>query len=161
MKHIIIITLLIVTLSIAGCGQRGLKGLSKVSGTITLNGQPLEGATISFSPQTPDTRGAAALSGAGGNFQVTTLHSNDGVQPGEYLISVSKIESEGILPAAEVRRIGAKNYHPQRTQMVPEKYLKAETSDLKITVRKGRNDKLILTLEGEAAGKLEEDGGND
>jgi hypothetical protein len=156
MKHFVTITGLLVLFAASGCGQRGLSGLSKVSGTITLNGQPFEGASISFSPQTPDTRGAAALSGAGGNFQITTLHSNDGVQPGDYLISVSKIELEGILPAAEVRRIGAKNYHPQQTQMVPEKYLKTETSGLKVTVKKGRNDKLVLTLEGEPVGKLKE-----
>ncbi|MDR3232554.1 MAG: carboxypeptidase-like regulatory domain-containing protein [Planctomycetaceae bacterium] len=154
MKHIITITLLLVLFA-AGCGQRGLQGLAQVSGTITLNGQPLDGATISLLPVTEGLRAAGAVSDASGNFRVTTLHSNDGVQPGEYLISVTKVHLEGVLPAAEVRKLKAegKEYNPTQIQRIPEKYLKAETSDLKIAVKSGRNDKLVLTLEGEPAGK--------
>ncbi|MDR3182155.1 MAG: carboxypeptidase-like regulatory domain-containing protein [Planctomycetaceae bacterium] len=158
MKHLITITLLVVTLAASGCGQRGLKGLVKVSGTITLNGQPFEGASILFLPQTPDTRSASALSDAGGNFQITTLQSNDGVQPGDYLISVSKVRLEGGTPYEELLALGRAGREneikkPTRIESVPEKYLKAETSGLKITVKPGRNDKLVLTLEGEPAGK--------
>jgi hypothetical protein len=156
MKHFITITLLLVLFAASGCGQRGLSGLSKVSGTITLNGQPLDGATISLSPVTEGLRAASAVSDASGNFKVTTLHPNDGVQPGDYLISVTKVKLEGVLPAAEVRKLLAegKKYNTPQIQQVPGKYLKAETSDLKITVKPGKNDQLVLTLEGEPVGKL-------
>jgi hypothetical protein len=65
---------------------------------------------------------------------------------------------EGALPVQEIWKLKAegKEYHPTQIQQIPEKYLKAETSDLKITVKKGRNDKLVLTLEGEPVGKLKQ-----
>ncbi|MDR3232702.1 MAG: carboxypeptidase-like regulatory domain-containing protein [Planctomycetaceae bacterium] len=157
MKHLIIITLFIVTLTIAGCGRRGLQGLAQVSGTITLNGQPLDGATILLFPQA-DTRSASAISDAGGNFRIATLNTNDGVQPGNYLISVSKIHLEGDMPYAEKLRLIGEDREkeiPKAIQMesVPEKYTKPETSGLMVTVKSGRNEKLVLALEGEAMGK--------
>ncbi len=74
----------------AGCGDAGPK-LVPVSGTITLNGKPLEGAEIAFMPDASNKAGLAAtdLSGPQGNFKVSTLNRS-GAVPGKYKVKITK-----------------------------------------------------------------------
>jgi hypothetical protein len=71
-------------------------------GTITLDDQPLEGATIVF---TPDGSGqlATALSGSGGRFRLTTRNTNDGAIPGPYKITVQKKSGGGAGGGVEMK----------------------------------------------------------
>jgi hypothetical protein len=74
----------------AGCGDSSPK-LVAVSGTVTVNGKPLEGATISFSPDSTNKEGQGAddVTGPIGNYKAMT-RGRSGVVPGKYKVMVSK-----------------------------------------------------------------------
>jgi hypothetical protein len=67
----------------AGCG-----GPVTVKGTVTLDGQPLEGATVMFIPVN-EWVGANAVTDADGRFTLIGTKA-DGLMPGEYKVTVSK-----------------------------------------------------------------------
>src|SRR5688500_18734361 len=69
-----------------GCGK-----FAAVEGVVTLDGQPLAQATLSFVPQEREgkARDATARADAEGYFRVKTNNS-EGVIPGRYKVLVSK-----------------------------------------------------------------------
>ena len=110
---------------IAGCG--GGLDLIPVSGTVTLDGQPVDGAAVVFVP----VAGGPAASGstdAGGKFRLTTVNQ-PGAVPGEYNVTVTKQTMHGItadgMPGPGGIRI---EWH------VPQRYSRAKTSGLTATV---------------------------
>jgi hypothetical protein len=84
-------------LSSTGCGQK----LVKSNGIVTLDDQPLEGATLTFTPvRAGKGRVATARSGTGGSFQLTTHNTGDGAEPGEYKVTVIKTKQREDTPTA-------------------------------------------------------------
>lgn len=82
-----------------GCG--GVRPV-KVSGTLTLNGQPVEGATVQFVPVDPGGRPALGLTKADGGFSLTTIEDQDGALPGQYKVVITynpPLESSSAAPA--------------------------------------------------------------
>lgn len=78
-----------------GCGSEpGLEGLVEVTGLITYQGSPIEGATVAFVPES-EGRAASGLTDADGKFKLTTLKPGDGARPGRYKVTVSKVENLG------------------------------------------------------------------
>jgi hypothetical protein len=74
-----------------GCGgEAGLKGLVAASGTVTYKGAPVEGATVAFVPD-GDGKAAGGRTDASGKFTLTTVNPGDGVLPGRYKVSVTKM----------------------------------------------------------------------
>ncbi len=83
-----------------------LPGTVKVTGTATLDGKPLEGAIIRFSPiSNKGFHGAAGVADASGKYELVTDigngQSSPGVIPGDYTIYVSRmVKPDGsLLPA--------------------------------------------------------------
>jgi hypothetical protein len=72
-------------LASAGCGNRNL---SKVEGVVTLDGEPLQGALVSFVP-VGQGRAASGLTDSNGYFRLTTLSTDDGAVPGEYKVIIA------------------------------------------------------------------------
>jgi hypothetical protein len=75
-----------------GCGKPVDPSLVPVSGTVTVDGQPLANATVTFIPKdgTPGFGGTGKTDGSG---QYTLTGSRDnaaGIPPGEYRVAVSK-----------------------------------------------------------------------
>ncbi len=72
---------------LSGCGKKNPDGREDVSGTITLNGQPLQGAAGIFFDPGPNAKGA------GGTGQILSgkylLTMQDGVKPGKYTVRIS------------------------------------------------------------------------
>src|SRR5437762_13573359 len=73
-----------------GCGQSNPLGPVPVSGKVTYNSQPVEGATVSFNPD-GDGRPATAISAADGSYNLTTLNWQ-GAVPGQYTVVVRKTD---------------------------------------------------------------------
>src|SRR5262245_27155263 len=90
--------------ALAGCGS-GPK-LVPVTGTVTLDGKPLEGANIVF---VPDPGNAAItqgtdLTGASGNYKVM-YNNRTGISPGKYKVAVSKLQAKpGVTLPEEFQR---------------------------------------------------------
>jgi len=76
--------------SLLGCGGGG-PALVPVSGTVTLNGKPLEGASVVFTPDasTKDAYVARDVTGPSGNYKAIT-NGRSGVAPGKYKVSIMK-----------------------------------------------------------------------
>lgn len=64
----------------------------EVSGKVTYEDRPVEGATVVLVSQSADGRGAVGNTDADGNFQVGTFEEGDGAVPGSYKIKVFKYE---------------------------------------------------------------------
>jgi hypothetical protein len=71
-------------LACAGCGG----GPVPVSGVVTLDGQPLPQATVTFLPLGQG-RTASGFTDAEGRFHLSTLEQRDGALPGEYKVTVT------------------------------------------------------------------------
>lgn len=84
---------------VIGCGESGPK-LVPVTGTVTHNGKPLEGAAVSFFPDLSTNKEARAgedVTGPSGNYKVMTK-GRSGLAPGKYHVVVSKL----LIDAAKV-----------------------------------------------------------
>jgi Carboxypeptidase regulatory-like domain len=76
---------------ISGCGNPGI-GTVPVTGTVKADGQPIEGATVIFSPNGGG-RAASGITDAQGKYKLTTVEAGDGALPGSYKIAVTKFEN--------------------------------------------------------------------
>jgi hypothetical protein len=83
------ISLLIMLTVVIGCGGKEWPPTNKTTGTVTLDGQPLEGATVSFFPK-GDFSPANGKTDSAGRFEMTTFNSNDGAMTGSFDVTVAK-----------------------------------------------------------------------
>jgi hypothetical protein len=73
---------------LCGCGGRGTVDLRA---RVTLDGKPVEGASVTLvSSGETKNRTAAGITDADGNVKFTTFEPDDGVLPGEYKVLISK-----------------------------------------------------------------------
>ncbi|MBW3597231.1 MAG: carboxypeptidase-like regulatory domain-containing protein [Planctomycetes bacterium] len=68
-----------------GCGNQNL---GRVEGTVTLDGQPLEGAMVTFSP-VEGGRPAAARTDAAGRYELIYTRDDEGALIGEHQVSIT------------------------------------------------------------------------
>jgi hypothetical protein len=135
------------TLAFMGCGGNAggppefAERLVPVSGTVTLNGQPLSGATVQFLLPRQATSGemAEGVTDSSGKYELqthmaqATAAERRGALPGEYIVVVSKIEMPDGSPLppgtteADAEAEGAK-------QVVPARYTNEEATPLRATV---------------------------
>jgi hypothetical protein len=111
---------------------------------VTLDGQPVAGASVSLSPDGPG-RAACGKTDAQGMFTLATTTSIEGVVPGKYRVSVVKQRTEGAMTEAEAQayyeKTGQPPPPPKVTDELPEKYKAPATSELQVTVTaEGPND---------------------
>ena len=137
-----------------GCTRSKLDGLVPGSGTVTLNGEIVQGAMIMFSPinPTPTQRSASARSDANGDFRLMTLEPGDGIFPGEYKVIVKKIQTVGgeiPVVSEEDRRNPELTERRETVHLLPQKYGLPSTTDLVVTIPPKGNKSIQLNLEGE------------
>lgn len=78
----------LLALMLLGCGQKG-PATATVSGTIKLNGEPVEGAVVLFQP-VGEGRSSRGLTDANGRYTLTYTADQKGALIGEHIVSVSK-----------------------------------------------------------------------
>jgi hypothetical protein len=91
-----------------------------VRGTVSLDGAPVEGATVRFKPKAGG-REAVGVTDANGRFALTPSRPNDGVAKGMYGVTVSKKVDE-------------------TRDLLPKKYADPDTSALPVEVTAGANE---------------------
>jgi len=143
--------LVLALVGLLGCGESGGTAVEYVEGVVTLDGKPIEGVTVSFSPVKPDVGTAAVgTTDANGVFKLTATlggKPGGGTAMGDYQVAFSKLK---VLGGSQVTSSEDPNYGkdvntsapPQPTKIeyeVPQKYENPATSGFTATVAKGTN----------------------
>ncbi|QDU76662.1 hypothetical protein Pan97_37170 [Bremerella volcania] len=136
------IFLLLATITLAvslGCSSEppdDRPARSKVTGTVTLAGSPVEDARIQFHAAN-NSQGAIGQTKADGTFTLTTYVAGDGALPGDYVVTISKKEVESGLSEEEklkMQEMGRPIPSPKTKELMPREYTKSTSSPLKVTV---------------------------
>jgi len=137
------VALAAVFLALAGCGDGGPK-IVPVSGTVTIDGQPLAYGHVQVIPD--GWRPASGRIGGDGHFTLTTTVANDGCAVGTHPVAV--LAGESLTP-------DTMKWH------APQKYADAKTSGLTVTITGPTNDlKIELKSDGTTKpGKSVREGG--
>ncbi len=115
----------------SGCG--GGTTMVPVSGRVTLDGQPVEGASVMLHPQ-GEGRPATGLTDARGEFQLTTVEEFDGAMLGAYRVTVSLVRPRGDVDY-DTAEAGFDEMSLE--YVVPQRYGDRETSGLTAQVERG------------------------
>lgn len=140
-------------LAVLGCGQQSGEKLDTVpiSGTVTLDGAPVEGVSVVFAPTGGGGMAASGKTDSSGHYKLTTRDPDDGAMAGSYVVMLSKTEGEG--PASEAVKPGMSEEEATKAAMeayvasgqaetkfkdlLPAKYKDPAASGFKADVAKG------------------------
>lgn len=145
------LVLMLIVPVLAGCGD-GRPSLVPVSGTVMLNGAPIEGALVGFEPDGIDgySRPSIATTDSAGKFVVGTYDKADGMPEGKYKVTVLKKEVVGKLPENFNSEDTAANAQSVKYQWtVPQKYATSANSGLSVEVTSAGMTPAEITLSGE------------
>lgn len=150
------LVLLVVLMGCSDGPRRDGPEMVKVTGTVTLDGEPVEGAHIRFSPEAGGPA-AYAVSDRRGRYELRTFDPGDGAIPGKYGISATKeevteagqeFESQAALEAY-IKEHGERPPRRQTTNVLPEKYAAKKTSGLIAEITLAKKNRFDLELKSE------------
>lgn len=147
---------------VSGCKKN--PGYVKVTGTVTFEGAPLDGASLMFYSQESGGEGGGGKTGADGTYTVTSAGASEGGQgllPGTYKVTVAKYEDvkseddiafeKGEIDYDELQKRKAAGGAYAKTAaakpLTPAQYIREDSTPLSITVEKGGNNVFDFTLE--------------
>lgn len=157
MRNVVLATCLLLTAVLsAGCKSGDGPPLAAASGKVTLDGNPVEGASVSFEPVNGG-RPCSGMTDANGVYHITSVEQNDGAPVGDHFVAIIKISGEGASTPAgadasmSLSDISASDdksgkKEPETIYLVPRKYNVAKTSGLKVTVPAGGSSELNFEL---------------
>ena len=135
-----------------GACSTGGPSVEFVEGVVTLDGKPIEGVAVSFSPVDAKTgTGAVGTTDASGIFRLTTIPNgtpNAGAKAGDYNVTFSKSTGSGASaqplsdddnPDYGKAPASGKTESMTSERVIPEKYENPATSGFKVTVKPGTN----------------------
>lgn len=127
--------------ALLGCSPADDGGPARVpaSITVTYNGSPVEGASITLVPKA-EGEAAYGMTDSSGVAQLSTRGENDGAIPGEYQVLISKTETKSADVKIDSNEVGAMPSgadamkQAETSHLVPEKYSAIGTTDLTATI---------------------------
>ncbi len=119
--------------ALVGCGPSRPKTV-QVTGTVTLDGTAVEGATVMFMPEGGG-RPATGITDKDGKFTLKTFEAGDGALVGKHLVSITKKEVSGFMADESGLSGGVAPGGVQEKWIVPPKYADPKTSDLTCDVQ--------------------------
>jgi len=150
-NNLLIIAIFTAVALVAGCGGSGKLVTYKVTGTVTMDGEPLAGASVFFTPKSGG-QGDAAVgkTDENGQYVLQTILGNPdaGTSRGEYMVHFNKKEIVEMPPPVLDSRGRPISYPepPSAKSLIPIKYEKGETSGLTATVEKGKKNEFDFDL---------------
>ena len=153
MQKIQLLIVLITSLVITGCGPAGLK-TQFVEGIVTLNGQPLDGALVTFTPvtQTPDNVSATGITDETGRYTLTAIGSTisgeagKGTIAGDHVVTIVKRETiiTGQRRGSDGSLATTSDGQPEMSSITriitPQVYSQPDKTPLRATVQRGTNN---------------------
>lgn len=111
--------------SCLGCGGGDTPPLGLVTGTVTLDGKPVEGAMVQFEPSASAMPTAFGTTDATGKYELWYSRGNKGASLGESVVRISAFQEAGDDPG-----------QAKRPEIIPVTY--NLNSDLKVEVKRGK-----------------------
>ncbi|WP_148618899.1 carboxypeptidase-like regulatory domain-containing protein [Mariniblastus fucicola] len=130
-----------------GCSD-GEEARLPVSGTVTLDGQPLADAKVTLMPK-DNRRVANAITDETGRFDsATTFSSGDGALIGEHYVAITP-KTPPPMPGDEVSSPGGAEPGKKGKYVapIPAKYGKPKESGLEVEVARGSDNDFVFELE--------------
>jgi hypothetical protein len=142
--------LLLTATPTSGCNRGdGPSTGNPASGKVTLDGIPVEGASVSFCSLSPVAGPVSGMTDAEGIYRITSVEKDDGAPVGDHFVAIIKITGESCLRSRLelippcllaiflplTTRAAKRNRKP--SYLVPRKYGVASTFGLKVTVPSG------------------------
>jgi hypothetical protein len=132
--------LAVVCLVFSGCDS-GPK-VSLVKGVVTLDGQPIENATVDFYPSNGD-RGSSGVTNAQGEYTLSYSADKKGARPGEHKVTIKTEIEEEMDYSANSYDEGNEGNSPVvakgRKELLSPKYYDYDKSELSAAVGLGEN----------------------
>ncbi|PQO26326.1 carboxypeptidase-like regulatory domain-containing protein [Blastopirellula marina] len=132
-----------------GCSSKLIPGGVEAKGIVLLDGEPLEGATVIFSPSGPG-RSANGMTNAAGEFSLGTIEPADGVLPGEYQVAIIKsiVDEKRVTvdPLAVQEKTGQFPPSPPNINIVPRKYANPQKSGLTAAISEAGTSELKFEI---------------
>jgi len=137
-------------LALLGCSKREVIETEYVEGVVTLDGQPVPDAVVTFVPvDRQQGISATGRTDQEGRYKITavglkggaTAKAGGGTLAGEYFVGVVKDETPSV--SDEQIEEGSSSGLPRAPEVkhiVPAKYNNPRTSGIKVTVKKGKNN---------------------
>lgn len=120
-----ILIVCVASVAVGGCGPAkpasNRPQTHPASGRLSLAGQPLAAATVTFRPEGKGS-GCAGISDASGRFKLSTFAAGDGALPGKYRVTVTKFAAAPASPDVD-----SPGYAPPSASAPPPKSLLPET----------------------------------
>ena len=137
----LILFLFLVPALIVGCGGEKNPGTVPALVKITHKGSPLSGATVSI--VSSDGKSSSGLTDASGIAKLSTVEGWEGAFPGEYGVTVQKVEMKTVPAPTPESPDGTR---AQRDDILPKKYANTKTSGFTMTVENGQKDPVVFDI---------------
>ncbi|MGQ9769801.1 MAG: hypothetical protein ACUVQG_04535 [Thermogutta sp.] len=148
------------TLFFIGCKKAADNRPARVPATVTVTyrGAPVEGATVTLHPTTPEGKAAFGRTDAQGRAVLGTFDARDGAIPGDYGVTVTKVEGGDDAAQTAPSEIGAMPANApgggpppapaaNPKHLVPAKYSDINTSGLRVTINATGENKFTFDLQ--------------
>jgi hypothetical protein len=156
MKMLALLAIAASAVLVSGCAKD--TGHRKTTGVVTVDGAPIEGATVVFIPAAQGGASGSAITDAKGAYSATSGSVGEGLLPGEYKVTISKREEvvdpdQAAFEAGEItydelqeRKYGKGNLSGTGAvgeSLVPEMYSNAAATPLTVTVTDNAKDNVF------------------
>ena len=142
-------------LTIAGCSRASAgveKNLLTASGTVTLDGKPVKGALVTFTPTGTNTQShqGSGVTDSDGNFEMFNYQNQQGLPPGEYVATFSI----WLMPDGSAPPAGQPPATSRAVQAIPPLWTDVSKAGLhnKVTVSDSGNSDFLFQISKDATG---------
>jgi len=148
--------------ALIGCSGKNEGAYATVSGVVTLNNNPVDGAQVVFHP-TVEVDGKkqtsyAAMTDSSGKYIIAAIGKDPGIPPGLYKVTVTKYEGKGAnLPKeaidpgqldAMASDTGVTGKGAGPNNLLPKEYATVGSTKLTSTLQAGKNENVNFDLKG-------------
>jgi hypothetical protein len=144
---------LVALAALVGCSG-GSGSYCTVSGTVSHNGNPVDGArvTLHSTVEVEGKRGNsyAGLTDSSGKYLIAAVGKDPGIPPGMYKVTITKLDQKGNVPTEGMDQ-GQLDASGGAKNALPKDYENPATTKLSVTLEPGKNPDKNFELKGKAS----------